>query len=60
MKSYITKEMWSQLENILAKYNIGYSVIFDDHNGVPEMIVTVNTISINRPEERLNDEEEDI
>lgn len=60
MKNYITKEMWSQLENIFAKYNIGYSVIFDDHKGIPEMIVTVNTISINRPEERLNDEEEDI
>lgn len=60
MKNYITKEMWSQLENIFAKYNIGYSVMFDDHKGVPEMIITVNTISINRPEEILNDEEEDI
>ena len=57
MKSYITKEMWSQLENIFAKYNIGYSVIFDDHNGVPEMLVTANTISIYRPEEMLEDEE---
>lgn len=58
MKNYITKEMWSQLENSLAKYNIGYSVVFDDHKGIPEMIITVNTISINRPEEMFNDEED--
>lgn len=51
MKTRMTMEMWTQLEPVLAKLNAGYKVDFDNHNGIPEMLIHVDTISIMRRDE---------
>ena len=48
MKTRMTEKMWQELEPVLAKLNAGYKVEFDNHHGIPEMLVYVDTIGIMR------------
>ena len=50
MKATILIEDWLDLEAILAKLQIGYKVIYDNHNGTPEMLINLDTISVYRRE----------
>lgn len=50
MKTMVNMKMWNDLEKVLASLNVGYKVSFDDHNGIAEMIIEVDTIGILRPE----------
>ena len=50
MKTMMTLEMWKELEPVLAKLNAGYKVDFDNHNGIDEMVVHIDTIGIMRQE----------
>ncbi len=40
-KVQISFAAWRELEPVLMKHRIGYSVIFDDHNGTAEMVIDV-------------------
>lgn len=51
MKTRMTMDMWKELEPVLAKFNAGYKVEFDNHHGIPEMLIYVDTIGIMRPED---------
>lgn len=48
MKNLMTYENWSDLEKLLAKLGVGYQVMYDNHNGIPEMIIDINSIGIYR------------
>lgn len=50
MKATILIEDWLDLEEILAKLQIGYKVNYDKHNGIPEMLIDLDTISVHRRE----------
>ena len=50
-KIQITFAAWRELEPILMKHRIGYSVIFDDHNGTAEMVIDIQQIGVYRWEE---------
>lgn len=52
----INLEMWHELETVLAKLNVGYNVLFDNHNGINEMIIETHAISVMRTDIQ-NDEE---
>lgn len=52
MKTRMTMEMWKEVEAVLAKNDAGYKVDFDNHNGIPEMLIHVDTISIMRRGEK--------
>ncbi len=39
---------WLKLEETLKDLRVGYSVIFDDHNGTAEMIIDVQQIGVYR------------
>ena len=52
MKTRMTMDMWKELELVLAKLNAGYKVEFDNHHGIPEMLIYVDTIGIMRPEDK--------
>lgn len=51
MKTMINMPMWLELEAVLTKLNVGYKVDFDNHNGIAEMLIHVDTISIMRRED---------
>lgn len=51
MKTMINMAMWKELEHVLCKLNVGYKVGFDNHHGIPEMLITVDTIGLMRREE---------
>jgi hypothetical protein len=53
MKTRMTVEMWHELEVVMAKLGAGYKVDFDSHNGIPEMVIHVDTIGVMRPEEEV-------
>ena len=44
MKSRMTYEDWKKLEELLMKVRAGYDVVFDDHNGFAEMVISIHTI----------------
>lgn len=47
IKAIITPEMWEELEKVLRKHQIGYSVTYDAHgSSIEEMIVAMNPISV--------------
>ena len=47
IKAVITPEMWEELEKVLRKHQIGYSVTYDAHgSSIEEMIVTMNPIGV--------------
>ena len=58
-KVQITFDEWRELEPILMKHRIGYEVIFDDHNGIAEMLIHIQNLSVYRWEEHKNDEIEE-
>lgn len=48
MKTMISYSDWPNLEELLMRLRIGYQVQFDDHHGVAEMLININTIGIMR------------
>ena len=46
---------WQKLEKALMDARVGYSVIFDDHHGVAEMIIGIQHIGVMRAEEDNED-----
>lgn len=56
MKTMMTMEMWNELEPILAKLGAGYKVIYDNHNGTPEMVIQMDSIGVMRYD--VSDKEE--
>ena len=57
MKTMISYSDWPNLEELLMRLRIGYKIQFDDHHGVAEMLIDINTIGIMRWEE---DKEPDV
>ena len=51
MKTMISYSDWPSLEELLMRLRIGYKVQFDDHHGVAEMLIDINTIGIMRWED---------
>ena len=47
-KVQLTYDDWQALESVLMNHRIGYSVIFDDHNGTAEMIIDIQQIGVYR------------
>lgn len=50
MKTMMTLEMWNELEPVLAKLNAGYKIDFDNHNGIAEMLIHIDSIGVMRRE----------
>ncbi len=50
MKTIMTLEMWKEVEAVLAKNGAGYKVDYDNHNGIPEMVIHIDTIGVLRRE----------
>lgn len=57
MKTMINMPMWQELEEVLTKLNVGYKVNFDNHHGIAEMLISVDTIGIMRREVFSSDHE---
>lgn len=57
MKSLMTYDNWLELEHKLASLGVGYRVTYDNHLGVPEMIITIDTIGIYRNDASFKKEE---
>lgn len=51
MKTMISYSNWPSLEELLMRLRVGYQVKFDDHHGVAEMLIDIDTIGIMRWEE---------
>lgn len=51
MKIMISYADWQKLEKALMDVRVGYQVQFDDHHGVAEMLIDINTIGIMRWED---------
>ena len=51
MKTIISYSDWPSLEELLMRLRVGYQVQFDDHHGVAEMLININTIGIMRWED---------
>ena len=56
MKTMMTIEMWDELEPVLAKLGAGYKVIYDNHHGIPEMVIQMDSIGVMRYD--VSDKEE--
>ena len=52
MKTRMTMDMWKELEQVLAKLGVGYKVDFDSYNGIPEILIYVDTIGIMQPADK--------
>ena len=50
MKSRMTYEDWKKLEELLMKVRAGYDVVFDDHHGFGEMVISIHTLGVMREE----------
>lgn len=50
-KTLISYADWQKLEKALMDARVGYEVIFDDHNGVAEMLIDVQSIGVMRWED---------
>lgn len=48
MKTMMTLDMWQEIEPVLARNGVGYKVIFDNHNGIEEMVINIDTIGLMR------------
>lgn len=61
MKVPMSFEDWKKFEEILMCLRLGYNVIFDDHNGIAEMVIDINTISVyrhdNEPVPKMDEDE---
>lgn len=47
-KTLISYADWQKLEKALMDARVGYEVIFDDHRGVAEMIISIQHIGVMR------------
>ena len=56
-KTLISYADWQKLDKALMDARIGYEVIFDDHNGIAEMIIDVQQIGVYRYETPVMNEE---
>ena len=56
-KTLISYADWQKLEKALMDARVGYEVIFDDHNGIAEMIIDVQQIGVYRYETPVMNEE---
>lgn len=56
-KTLISCADWKNLEKALMDARVGYEVIFDDHNGIAEMIIDIQQIGVYRHETLMADEE---
>lgn len=59
-KTLISYTDWQKLEKALMDARVGYEVIFDDHNGIAEMVIDVQQIGVYRYETPMINEEETI
>lgn len=50
MKTHMNEEMWRRLEELLHTLGAGYKVDVDNHNGIPEMVIHIDTIGVMLPE----------
>ena len=57
-KTLISYADWQKLEKALMDARVGYEVIFDDHNGTAEMLITVQPVGVYRWEENTVSNEE--
>lgn len=48
MKTRMTLEMWRDLETVLIKLGASYKVDVDNHHGVPEQVIHVDSIGVMR------------
>lgn len=56
-KTLISYADWQKLEKALMDARVGYEVIFDDHNGIAEMIIDVQQMGVYRYETSTMNEE---
>lgn len=49
MKTRMNEKMWRQLEEVLHKLGAGYKVDIDNHLGIPEMVIHIDTIGVMLP-----------
>ena len=50
MKTHVTEEMWHQLERLLHRLGAGYKVDVDNHHGIPELVIHIDTIGVMLPD----------
>lgn len=48
MKTMMTVDMWREVEQILIKNDVGYKVDIDNHHGIPEMVIHIDSIGVMR------------
>lgn len=46
MKTRMNMEMWRELEQKLLQLGAGYKVDVDNHHGIPEMVIHIDTIGV--------------
>lgn len=55
MKTRMNEKMWRQLEEVLHRLGAGYKIDIDNHHGIPELVIHIDTIGVMLPE--LKEEE---
>jgi hypothetical protein len=55
MKTKMNMKMWRELEQKLIELGAGYKVDVDDHLGIPEMVIHIDTIGVLLAEEEEED-----
>lgn len=46
MKTLMNEKMWRELEKTLIQLGAGYKVDIDNHHGIPEMVIHIDTIGV--------------
>jgi len=46
MKTHMNEKMWRQLEEVLHRLGAGYKVDIDNHHGIPELVIHIDTIGV--------------
>lgn len=46
MKTLMNMKMWRELEQKLLELGAGYKVDVDNHLGIPEMVIHIDTIGV--------------
>lgn len=55
MKARMSVKMWRELEQKLIQLGAGYKVDVDNHLGIPEMVIHIDTIGVLLAEEKEED-----
>lgn len=55
MKARMSVKMWRELEQTLIQLGAGYKVDADNHLGIPEMVIHIDTIGVLLAEEEEED-----